>query len=195
MRSAAQTRYIARHDPAAAQGHHRNDPAPSVPRPPGSRSASTTRLRTRSSPEHLATTYFGARIHCNPLDLIQRMTAPGVWEPMFRGSSSRTRTGRRVRRYRRQHRLRHAARLVSRRLCAPGRRDRGVAAHLRALMKRNPRPTPFRPTYVRSTPRFPTCSTRWIPTRSMRPCRDHAGLTRRHSHRLGRSLAVHERRY
>lgn len=33
-------------------------------------------------PEHLATTYFGARIHCNPLDLIQRMILHfGVWEP------------------------------------------------------------------------------------------------------------------
>lgn len=33
-------------------------------------------------PEHLATTYFGARIYCNPLDLIQRMILHfGVWEP------------------------------------------------------------------------------------------------------------------
>jgi len=38
-------------------------------------------LRTLK-PEHLATTYFGARIHCNPLDLIQRMILHfGVWEP------------------------------------------------------------------------------------------------------------------
>lgn len=33
-------------------------------------------------PEHLATTYFGARLHCNPQDLIQRMILYfGVWEP------------------------------------------------------------------------------------------------------------------
>ncbi len=33
-------------------------------------------------PEHLATTYFGARVHCNPQDLIQRMVLYfGVWEP------------------------------------------------------------------------------------------------------------------
>jgi FkbM family methyltransferase len=33
-------------------------------------------------PEHLATTYFGARMYCNPLDLIQRMILHfGVWEP------------------------------------------------------------------------------------------------------------------
>jgi FkbM family methyltransferase len=38
-------------------------------------------LRTLK-PEHLATTYFGARIYCNPLDLIQRMILHfGVWEP------------------------------------------------------------------------------------------------------------------
>jgi FkbM family methyltransferase len=38
-------------------------------------------LRTLS-PEHLATTYFGARLYCNPLDLIQRMILHfGVWEP------------------------------------------------------------------------------------------------------------------
>lgn len=38
-------------------------------------------LRTLK-PEHLAMTYFGARIHCNPLDLIQRMILHfGVWEP------------------------------------------------------------------------------------------------------------------
>lgn len=38
-------------------------------------------LRTLK-PEPLATTYFGARIHCNPLDLIQRMILHfGVWEP------------------------------------------------------------------------------------------------------------------
>jgi len=34
------------------------------------------------APEHLATTYFGARLHCNPQDLIQRMILYfGVWEP------------------------------------------------------------------------------------------------------------------
>ncbi len=33
-------------------------------------------------PEHVAATYFGARIHCNPSDLIQRMVLYfGVWEP------------------------------------------------------------------------------------------------------------------
>ena len=33
-------------------------------------------------PEHLATTYFGARIYCDPRDLIQRMILHfGVWEP------------------------------------------------------------------------------------------------------------------
>ncbi len=33
-------------------------------------------------PEHLASTYFGARMHCNPQDLIQRMILYfGVWEP------------------------------------------------------------------------------------------------------------------
>jgi len=33
-------------------------------------------------PEHLATTYFGARIYCSPRDLIQRMILHfGVWEP------------------------------------------------------------------------------------------------------------------
>jgi len=38
-------------------------------------------LRTLAA-EHLATTYFGARIYCNPLDLIQRMILHfGVWEP------------------------------------------------------------------------------------------------------------------
>lgn len=38
-------------------------------------------LRTLK-PEHLAATYFGAQIHCNPLDLIQRMILHfGVWEP------------------------------------------------------------------------------------------------------------------
>ncbi|MFN4017074.1 MAG: FkbM family methyltransferase [Reyranella sp.] len=38
-------------------------------------------LRTLRA-EHLATTYFGARIHCNPLDLIQRMILHfAVWEP------------------------------------------------------------------------------------------------------------------
>ena len=38
-------------------------------------------LRTLG-PEHLATTYFGARLHCNPQDLIQRMILYfGVWEP------------------------------------------------------------------------------------------------------------------
>lgn len=34
------------------------------------------------APEHLATTYFGARLYCNPQDLIQRMILYfGVWEP------------------------------------------------------------------------------------------------------------------
>lgn len=34
------------------------------------------------APEHLATTYFGARVYCNPLDLIQRMILYfGTWEP------------------------------------------------------------------------------------------------------------------
>lgn len=38
-------------------------------------------LRTLK-PEHLATTYFGASLYCNPLDLIQRMILHfGVWEP------------------------------------------------------------------------------------------------------------------
>ena len=38
-------------------------------------------LRTLA-PEHLATTYFGARVYCNPLDLIQRMILYfGTWEP------------------------------------------------------------------------------------------------------------------
>lgn len=38
-------------------------------------------LRTLG-PEHLATTYFGARLYCNPQDLIQRMILYfGVWEP------------------------------------------------------------------------------------------------------------------
>lgn len=38
-------------------------------------------LRTLG-PEHLATTYFGSRIYCNPHDLIQRMILYfGVWEP------------------------------------------------------------------------------------------------------------------
>ncbi|MDB5489976.1 MAG: FkbM family methyltransferase [Reyranella sp.] len=38
-------------------------------------------LRTLG-PEHLATTYFGARVYCNPLDLIQRMILYfGTWEP------------------------------------------------------------------------------------------------------------------
>lgn len=33
-------------------------------------------------PEHVATTFFGARLHCNPNDLIQRMILHfGVWEP------------------------------------------------------------------------------------------------------------------
>lgn len=33
-------------------------------------------------PEHVGTTYFGARMHCNPRDLIQRMVLYfGVWEP------------------------------------------------------------------------------------------------------------------
>jgi FkbM family methyltransferase len=33
-------------------------------------------------PEHVATTFFGARMHCNPTDLIQRMILHfGVWEP------------------------------------------------------------------------------------------------------------------
>lgn len=33
-------------------------------------------------PEHVATTFFGARMHCNPADLIQRMILYfGVWEP------------------------------------------------------------------------------------------------------------------
>lgn len=33
-------------------------------------------------PEHVADTYFGARMHCNPRDLIQRMVLYfGVWEP------------------------------------------------------------------------------------------------------------------
>ena len=38
-------------------------------------------LRTLG-PEHLATTYFGARVYCNPHDLIQRMILYfGAWEP------------------------------------------------------------------------------------------------------------------
>jgi FkbM family methyltransferase len=38
-------------------------------------------LRTLG-PEHVASTYFGARLHCNPRDLIQRMILYfGVWEP------------------------------------------------------------------------------------------------------------------
>lgn len=38
-------------------------------------------LRTLA-PEHLATTYFGARVYCNPHDLIQRMILYfGMWEP------------------------------------------------------------------------------------------------------------------
>lgn len=33
-------------------------------------------------PEHVATTFFGAKLHCNPNDLIQRMILHfGVWEP------------------------------------------------------------------------------------------------------------------
>jgi FkbM family methyltransferase len=36
----------------------------------------------RLGPEHVAATYFGARMHCNPRDLIQRMVLYfGVWEP------------------------------------------------------------------------------------------------------------------
>ena len=38
-------------------------------------------LRTLG-PEHVGTTYFGTRLHCNPRDLIQRMVLYfGVWEP------------------------------------------------------------------------------------------------------------------
>ena len=38
-------------------------------------------LRTLG-PEHVGTTYFGTRLHCNPSDLIQRMVLYfGVWEP------------------------------------------------------------------------------------------------------------------
>lgn len=38
-------------------------------------------LRTLG-PDHVAATYFGARMYCNPLDLIQRMVLYfGVWEP------------------------------------------------------------------------------------------------------------------
>jgi FkbM family methyltransferase len=40
------------------------------------------KLMRTLGPEHVATTYFGARMHCNPHDLIQRMILYfGVWEP------------------------------------------------------------------------------------------------------------------
>ncbi len=90
-------------------------------------------LRTLG-PEHLATTYFGARLYCNPQDLIQRMILYfGVWEPdVSRVIEQNLSAGDVFVDIGAKHRLRHAPRLLPRRRHRQGRFDRSLAAHLRA---------------------------------------------------------------
>ena len=84
-------------------------------------------------PEHRARTYFGARVYCDARDLIQRMILHfGVWEPNVSRAIERSLSRGDARRYRRQHRLRHVARVPPCGRLRQSRIDRSLTDYLRA---------------------------------------------------------------